>query len=148
MRFIYRWVAFLFIGISLAACAQATATASLPTIIAPLMDTATPLPASTATPLPSPTAAPTTAALNLHPQVVVLATGLPEPDDLLLAPDRSILLSDVSDGTVKRYGRDGQLSLVVSGLNEPEGMLLAPDGSLIIAEQGNNRLVRYDFASK
>ncbi len=84
----------------------------------------------------------------MPPQVVVLATDLPEPDDLLLAQDGSIFLSDVKDGTVKRYGLDGKLHLVLSGLDEPEGMALAPDGSLIIAEQGRNRLVRYDFASK
>lgn len=86
--------------------------------------------------------------MNLHPQVQVLATNLPEPDDLLLLPDGSILISDVKDGTIRRYGRDGQLQLLLSGLNEPEGMAFAPDGSLIIAEQGNNRLVRYDFASQ
>ncbi len=77
-----------------------------------------------------------------------MAANLPEPDDLLLAPDGSILISDVKDGTIKQYDLDGRLHLVVSGLNEPEGMALSPDGSLIIVEQGNNRLVRYDFASK
>jgi sugar lactone lactonase YvrE len=77
-----------------------------------------------------------------------LAANLSEPDDLLLAPDGSILISDVKDGTIQQYGSDGQMHLVLSGLNEPEGMVLAPDGSLIIAEQGNNRLVRYDFSSK
>lgn len=80
--------------------------------------------------------------------MIVLATNLPEPDDLLLAPDGSILISDVQDGTIRQYGLDGQLHLVLSGLNEPEGMAWGPDGSLVIAEQGNNRLVRYDFASK
>ena len=78
----------------------------------------------------------------------MLATNLPEPDDLLLTPDGSILISDVKDGTINQYGLDGQLHLVLSGLNEPEGMALAPDGSLIIVEQGDNRLVRYDLASK
>ncbi len=86
--------------------------------------------------------------MNLHPRVEVLAANLPEPDDLILSPDGSILISDVKDGTIRQYGRDGQLHLVVSGLNEPEGMAWAPDGTLIIAEQGNNRLVRYDFASQ
>ncbi len=100
--------------------------------------------ASSATPIPTQTQA----LVNLRPQMEVLATNLPEPDDLLPAPDGSILISDVQDGTIKQYGRDGQVHLVLSGLNEPEGMAWAPDGTLIIAEQGNNRLVRYDFASK
>ncbi len=90
----------------------------------------------------------TETSVNLHPQVQVLATSLPEPDDLLLVPDGSILVSDVQDGTIRQYGLDGQMHVLVAGLNEPEGMALAPDGSLIIAEQGSNRLVRYGFASK
>lgn len=86
--------------------------------------------------------------MNLHPQVQVLAGGLTAPDDLLLMPDGSILVSDVGDGTIRRYGLDGRLQVVLSGLNEPEGMALAPDGSLVIAEQGANRLIRYDFGSQ
>jgi len=117
----------------------------LPTqITASVTEAITPLPPTNPTPPPTQTET----APYLHPQVIVLATNLPEPDDLLLAPDGSILFSDVKDGTIRQYGLDGQLQLVLSGLNEPEGMALGPDGSLIIAEQGNNRLVRYDFASK
>jgi hypothetical protein len=87
--------------------------------------------------------------LNLtNPGLVVLASDLPGPDDLLLAPDHSIYISDVTDGTIKRFSRDGKISLLVSGLGEPEGMVLLPDGSLVIAEQGRNRLVRFDFKSK
>ena len=92
---------------------------------------------ATAAPTSSPTPTPTTAAppINLHPQVEVLASDLPEPDDLLLAPGGSILISDVNEGTIRQLTPDGQMHLVISGLNEPEGMALASDGSLIIAEQ-------------
>ncbi len=131
--------------IDLAGCATATPPAAVPTLTSPsITETSTPLPASSPTPLATQTNTP----IYLHPQVQVLATNLPGPDDLLLAPDGSILVSDVSDGTIRRYGRDGQLQVLLSGLNEPEGMAFAPDGSLILAEQGNNRLLRYDFASK
>jgi sugar lactone lactonase YvrE len=78
----------------------------------------------------------------------VLANNLPGPDDLLLALDNSIYISDVTDGTVKRYSPDGKLNVLVSGLDEPEGMIIPPDGSLVIAEQGRNRLVRFDFKTK
>jgi len=112
--------------------------------------TPTPTAFATQTAVPSPEVAltPTDPAVNLHPQVVILAAGLSEPDDLLLEPDGSILVSDVKDGTVERYGLDGLMHPVLSGLNEPEGMVLSPDGSLIVAAQGDNRLVRYDFASQ
>jgi sugar lactone lactonase YvrE len=73
-----------------------------------------------------------------------LADHLSNPDDLLLAPDGSIFLSDVGDGSVRRYTNESGLQLVLSGLVEPEGMVILPDGSLIIAEQGKNRLVRYN----
>ena len=159
-----RWGIFLLACIGLAACANVTPTATSPTqaivsgtdtsapaatqsptpVIVSITDTVTPLPTASPTPVSTQTQSP----LNLQPQVVVLASGLPEPDDLLLMPDGSILISDVTDGTIRQYGLDGRLQVVVSGLNEPEGMALAPDGSLIIAEQGNNRLVRYDFTSK
>ena len=80
--------------------------------------------------------------------MVVLATGLPAPDDLMLEPDGSILVSDVSDGTVSRLAQNGGLQVLVRGLSEPEGMLVLPDGSLLIVEQGRNRLVRYDLTTK
>ncbi len=85
---------------------------------------------------------------DIPPPVIVLAEDLPGPDDLLLAPDGSIYISDVRDGTVKRFTGPGEIMPVVAGLNEPEGMVMLPDGSLVIVEQGKNRLVRYDLATK
>lgn len=145
LHIVYKWVILLLSSISFVACANITSTPIIPTqTIVVITDTVTPLPTSSPTPVPTQTALP----LDLHPQVVVLAEDLLEPDDLLLMPDGSILISDVKDGTIKQYGLDGQLHLVLSGLSEPEGMAILPDGSLIIAEQGNNRLVRYDLQAK
>jgi sugar lactone lactonase YvrE len=112
--------------------------------IAPVTETFTPLPPPTPTIVPTATLAP----LNLNPQIIVLAENFLEPDDLVLAPDGSIYISDVREGTIKQYTREGQLNLILSGLSAPEGMAFLPDGSLVIAEQGNNRLVRYDFQVK
>jgi len=114
-----------------------------PTIV-PATETFTPLPLPTLT--LSPTAAP--APLNLNPQIMVLAENFLEPDDLVLAADGSIYISDVTEGTIKQYTREGQLNVILAGLSAPEGMAFLPDGSLVIAEQGNNRLVRYDFQAK
>ncbi len=159
----FKWITILVGCVSCAACGNVVSTTFTPTqLIASVTNTATPLAVLSATAIPtgSPTAVTASATPSpvpsataasgpiLHPSVLVLATGLPEPDDLLLLPDGSILVSDVQDGTIRQYGLDGHMNVVVSGLNEPEGMVLGPDNSLIIAEQGNNRLVRYDFASR
>jgi sugar lactone lactonase YvrE len=112
--------------------------------IAPLTETFTPLPLPTSTIIPTATPVP----LNLNPQIIVLAENFLEPDDLVLGPDGSIYISDVTEGTIKQYTPQGQLNLILSGLSAPEGMAFLPDGSLVIAEQGNNRLIRYDFQSK
>jgi len=114
-----------------------------PTTI-PVIETFTPLLLFTPTPIP--TATPAT--LNLNPQIILLAEDFSEPDDLVLAPDGSIYISDVTEGTIKEYTPEGQLNLILSGLSAPEGMAFLPDGSLVIAEQANNRLIRYDFQSK
>jgi sugar lactone lactonase YvrE len=117
----------------------------LPTLtLVPITETFTPLPLPTLTAVPTATLTP----LNLNPQIMVLAENFLEPDDLVLAPDGSIYISDVTEGTIKQYTPNGQLNLVLSGLSAPEGMAFLPDGSLVIAEQGTNRLVRYDFQSK
>lgn len=122
----------------------------------PVLSTSTTVPAtstSTATqtftpPHPTVTSTSTPVPLNLHPQTLVLSEDFVEPDDLVLAPDGSIYISDVSAGTIKQYTTDGQLNRVLSGLRSPEGMVFLPDGSMIIAEQERNRLVRYDLSSK
>lgn len=118
-----------------------------------------PLPSATLAPTSTNTAAPSATATAppnaTHPaasptraRMVVLAGNLPAPDDLALASDGSIYLSDVSDGTVKQLTPNGRLLVIVRGLSAPEGMAILPDGSLLIAEQGRNRLVRYDLRAQ
>ena len=139
----------LFIGIVfllIAACeTPATPTPTLPATLPP-----SPIPTSTviatSVPVASPTA--TISPFIAVPQILLLADHLSNPDDLLLAPDGSIFLSDVSDGSIRRYTNASGSQLVLSGLVEPEGMVILPDGSLIIAEQGKNRLVRYNLSTQ
>lgn len=134
----------VFIGIvflMLTACLSlATPTPGLPVALPP---SPVPSPTATATSIPAATLTATAAPIITDPQIIILADHLSDPDDLLLAPDGSIYLSDVGDGTVRRFTESSGLQLVLSGLIEPEGMVLLPDGSLVIAEQGKNRLVRY-----
>jgi DNA-binding beta-propeller fold protein YncE len=138
--------------LTFAACGIPTP-ALLPASPTPLPPTPTAVPVTetfTPLPLPSPTLPPTATLtpLNLNPQVILLAENFLEPDDLVLAPDGSIFISDVAEGTIKQYTQEGMLNLILSGLSAPEGMAFLPDGSMVIAEQGRNRLVRYDFQSK
>ena len=144
----WRLFGIVFFAILIASC-----TSNPPTQIAtPTFEfTPSPQPTQTVTALPSktpkpiPTLVPT---IISKPRLVVLAQNLPSPDDLLLAPNGSIYISDVQDQTIKEYSQDGNLQTLISGLSEPEGMVMLPDGSLIIAEQGKNRLVRYDPTTK
>lgn len=113
-----------------------------PTVVPSAVLPPSPTPTLTATPQPTPVPQ-----INPNPRQVVLAGNLNAPDDLALAPDGSMYISDINDGTVTRLTPDGQLLPVVSGLNIPEGMVILPDGTLIIAEQGWNRLDHYDPAT-
>ncbi len=95
--------------------------------------------------LPAPT--PSTAPSSSKPRLITMAAGLKGPDDLLFAPDGSLYVSDISDGTVRRLDSSGNMSLILSGLQVPEGLVLLPDGSLVIAEQKTNRLLILNSSS-
>src|SRR6185369_733334 len=97
--------------------ASPTPRAPAPTAV-PVTETFTPLPLSSPTLVPTATLTP----LNLNPQVILLAENFLEPDDLVLAPDGSIYISDVTEGTVKQYTQAGMLNVILSGLGAPEGM--------------------------
>ena len=130
---------------------NATLNASVTTIAAGPTAAAT-TSAPTATPLatkvtPSAQHTATTTSTPAPPRLVILARNLNTPDDLVLAPDGSIIYSDIVTEAVERLGTDGKRTTVVSQLREPEGLAFLPDGSLIIVEQGNNRLLRFDFNS-
>ncbi len=144
------WIGLVFAAALLLLNACTTTESPTPQPADTLPSSAAPSPAATATHTvtPSPTTTSTLAPINLHPPLVVLADHLPGPDDLLLGPDGIIYLSDVTEGTVKRYTPASGLQPLLSGLDEPEGMLILPDGSLIVAEQGKNRIVRYDPLTK
>src|SRR5271157_51545 len=134
--------------VGLAAC-EAEPIPPTPTTTLPPAPPPTATPSATLSPSPTPTLTATrqpspVPQINPNPRQVVLASNLNAPDDLALAPDGSIYISDINDGTVTRLTPDGQLLPVVSGLNVPEGIVILPDGSLIIAEQGLNRLDHSD----
>ena len=114
----------------------------------------TAIPSSTAsstvnTSAPTATASPAATAQAPHaPQIIILAENVSGLDDLALAPDGSIYVSNINDGTIRSYAPNRAPQTLVSGLREPEGMVVLPDHSLIIAEQGKNRLARYDITTR
>ena len=144
----WRLLGIVFLTIAIASCASNPQTQ----IVMPTFEfTPSPQPTQTVTAIPSktPTQSPTLAPTIISkPALVVLAQNLPSPDDLLLASNGSIYISDVQDQTIKEYTQDGKLQTLLSGLSEPEGMVVLPDGSLLIAEQGKNCLVHYDPTTK
>lgn len=140
-----------FVSLLITSACETVAPTTLAVLSTPTVASSIPSPVATQTltpPPPTPTVISTVRPLNLNPQIVVLSENFVEPDDLVLAGDGSIYISDVSAGTIKQYTTDGQLNLVLSGLHSPEGMAFLPDGAMIIAEQGTNRLVRYDLNSR
>ena len=142
----WRLLGIVLLAISIASCASNNQTET-PTF--ELTPSPLPTPAGTALPSTTPTQNPTsTPTFPSKPTLVVLVQNLPSPDDLLLAPNGSIYISDVQDQTIKEYTPDKKLQTLISGLSEPEGMVMLPDGSLVIAEQGTNRLVHYDPRTK
>ncbi len=132
------WV--IALALSLSACSpQAKLAPSTPSPSAP-----PPPAASVVPPTPAPPRPTSTPEIVASPQIEVVARGLPGPDDLALAPDGSLWVSDVVAGTISRLLPDGSLQVMARGLQSPEGLAFLPDGGLIIAEQGRNRLVRLD----
>jgi sugar lactone lactonase YvrE len=142
MKRIFIWMVIVAGLVLIIACAGVAS--PTPELAATLAPSSTPTGTETPVPQPSATLEATVSPVKTNPQIITLADHLAEPDDLLLAPDGSIYLSDVGDGTVRRYTQAGGLQPFLLGLSVPEGMVMLPDGSLVIAEQGKNRLVRYD----
>lgn len=110
-------------------------------------------PVLSSTPTRTPSATPTRSSPESHetrtsPPALIEIARSNNPDDLALAADGSIYFSDISDGALKRWARDGQVTTILRGLIEPEGIAFLPDSSLVIAEQGKNRLMRYDPGTK
>ena len=124
-----------------ARASPAVTTSSAADLIA-LTPTATLIPTLEVSSTLVPSSTPTLVPLNLaNPAVVVMANNLPGPDDLVLAPDGSIFISDIVDGTIRQLAPDGKLQVILTGLSIPEGLVILPDNSLLVAEQGKNRLV-------
>lgn len=117
-----------------------------PNPIATAVPTLTPQATVTVTYTAVLTILPSPGAINFtSPSTQILAKNLSNPDDLVTAPDGSLYISDISEGSIKELSPDGSIQTIVRGLSVPEGMAYLPGGRLIIVEQGKNRLLEFDF---
>jgi sugar lactone lactonase YvrE len=74
-------------------------------------------------------------------EINVVVDDLDEPDQVEIAPDGSLWITeDVNDGRLLRL-KDGALETVLSGLRSPQGMAFGSDGSVWLAERGRQRLL-------
>ncbi len=74
-------------------------------------------------------------------EVNVVVDDLDEPDQVEIAPDGSLWITeDTRDGRLLRL-KDDSLETVLSGLRSPQGMAFGGDGSVWLAERGRQRLL-------
>lgn len=74
---------------------------------------------------------------------VTLTAGIGNPDDLTVAPDGSVLYTDLTTNTVGQLLAGGSHRILISGLNVPEGMAITASDSLLVADQGTNQVLQW-----
>lgn len=74
---------------------------------------------------------------------ITRGTNLGEPDDVTVAPDGSLLYSNLKANSVDQLLPDGSVQRLVSGLNIPEGLAVTGPDRLVLAEQGTNRVLSW-----
>ncbi len=87
-----------------------------------------------------------TSGLTVDPSVSarVLVSGLGTLDDIAVAPDGTVFISDETGGRLSAWSpTTGHLTLISGALSHPEG-IVALDGLLVVCEQGKNQLSRVD----
>jgi sugar lactone lactonase YvrE len=74
-------------------------------------------------------------------EVNVVVDDLDDPDQVELAPDGSLWITeDVDDGRLLRLN-NGTLETILSGLRSPQGMAFGADGRIWLAERGRQRIL-------
>jgi sugar lactone lactonase YvrE len=73
--------------------------------------------------------------------VRTVVNDLEEPDQVELAPDGALWITeDTKSGRLMRY-KDGSLAVVLSGLRNPQGIAFLNHGTVLVAEQGRGRIL-------
>ena len=74
----------------------------------------------------------------------VLATGLNFPEGPVAMPDGSILVSEISSGTIRRVWGDGRTEVIATTGGGPNGAALGPEGRLYVCNNGGTKHMRRD----
>jgi hypothetical protein len=129
-----------------ALCAAASLAGCSGSAPAPSPTAALASPRATGSPQPAPSVGtPAPPGLASCPTVPAAAAGLPvlwrggQPDDLAVAPDGALWISDETDQVVRRIV-GGTATRTLRGLAAPEGVVPLPDGDVVVAEQGRQRI--------
>jgi sugar lactone lactonase YvrE len=64
-----------------------------------------------------------------------------DPDDVSVAPDGSVWVSDSDENAVLHISSTGHVLSRIDDRNAPEGTVVLPDGRVVIADQADNRIV-------
>jgi sugar lactone lactonase YvrE len=75
----------------------------------------------------------------------VVVSGLGTLDDIAVAPDGTVYISDEAGGKLSGWSPvTGRVTLIADGLSHPEG-IVALDRLLVVCEQGKNQLSRVNL---
>lgn len=82
---------------------------------------------------------------------VSVAAAFDQANDLIITPDRRVLVSSGADDRIVEFDVDGNLvgTLVPAGfggLDEPAGMVLLSDGTFLVASRANHQVLRFALA--
>ncbi len=78
--------------------------------------------------------------------------SVPSPTDLIITPDRRILIASGTEHRVVAFTQDlaplGNLVVPgAGGLSNPGGLLISPAGDLLVSSTSNDRILRYNLAT-
>ncbi len=77
---------------------------------------------------------------------------VPGPTDLIIAPDRRILIASGTEHRVVAYSQDlaplgNLIAPGAGGLSNPGGLLISPAGDLLVSSTNTDRILRYNLAT-
>lgn len=68
-------------------------------------------------------------------EMTTVATGIPDPNFILVLPDGTFLVSDDFDDIIYRVDEEGTVSVFLQGILAPNGMVLSLDGQTLFVAQ-------------
>ncbi|MCO6490067.1 MAG: hypothetical protein J5I98_16770 [Phaeodactylibacter sp.] len=76
--------------------------------------------------------------------VTTVATNVPIDDDLILAPDGSLIGSHYNGTALSKLGLDGASEVFATGFDTPNGLAYDSQGRLFMADNRGNKVYKFD----